>query len=145
MNNPIKVPAHLWIVGVLSLLWNAYGGFDYLMTQTNNAAYLANFTQEQRDYFASFPAWADACWAFGVWGSVAGSILLLLRNRHAATAFAISLAGLALSTIYQWLISPVSATAIMGSVGIYLTMVIWIVVIALLLYSVRMRNAGVLH
>ena len=27
-----RAPAHLWIVGILSLLWNAFGCYDYLMT-----------------------------------------------------------------------------------------------------------------
>ena len=33
-------PWHLWVVGVLSLLWNAYGGYDYWMSHTDPAAYL---------------------------------------------------------------------------------------------------------
>ena len=28
---PSRTPWHLWVVGVLSLLWNCYGGYDYLM------------------------------------------------------------------------------------------------------------------
>ena len=28
-----RAPMHLWIVGVLSLLWNAMGVFDYLATK----------------------------------------------------------------------------------------------------------------
>jgi hypothetical protein len=40
-------------------------------------------------------------WALGVWGALAGSMLLLLRSRRAVTAFAASLVGLAVSTGYQ--------------------------------------------
>ena len=28
-----RTPAHLWIVGILSLLWNGFGAYDYLMTR----------------------------------------------------------------------------------------------------------------
>ena len=28
-----KAPLHLWIVGVLAVLWNAIGAFDYSATQ----------------------------------------------------------------------------------------------------------------
>ena len=28
-----KTPKHLWIVGILALLWNFMGAFDYLATQ----------------------------------------------------------------------------------------------------------------
>ena len=34
-------PKHLWIVGILSLLWNAMSAFDYKMTQTKNESYMA--------------------------------------------------------------------------------------------------------
>ena len=63
-----RTPVHLWIVAVLATIWNAFGAFDYVMTQTRNEAYLANFTDPQRAYFESFPMWMEATWAFGVWG-----------------------------------------------------------------------------
>ena len=43
-----KTPLGFWIISGLSLLWNAFGAFDYTMTQTKNAEYLAAFTPEQR-------------------------------------------------------------------------------------------------
>ena len=97
MNSETKTPIGFWIISGLSLLWNAYGAFDYTMTQTKNAQYLAAFTPEQLAYFDSFPAWMDATWALGVWGALAGSVLLLMRNRHAVTAFGLSLLGLLVS------------------------------------------------
>src|SRR3546814_4715800 len=68
MNTTVKTPWHLWVVGVLSLLWNAVGAFDYTMTKLNDADYLSAFTPEQIAYFQSFPLWANAGWALGVWG-----------------------------------------------------------------------------
>lgn len=68
----VRTPWHLWAVGALALVWNGYGGFDYVMTQTQNAAYLAQFTEAQRAYFESFPMWMEAVWAIGVWGGRAG-------------------------------------------------------------------------
>ena len=32
-------PMHLWIVGILSLLWNAFGACDYTMTEMGNLAW----------------------------------------------------------------------------------------------------------
>ena len=29
----MKTPVHLWIVGIVTLLWNALGAANYLMTQ----------------------------------------------------------------------------------------------------------------
>lgn len=137
-----KTPLHLWIVGGLSLLWNAFGAVDYTMTQTRNADYLAAFTPAQLAYFEAFPAWVDAAWAFGVWGALAGSLLLLLRSRYAVTAFAVSLAGLALSTVYQFT-GPTPPP--MPEAAKYMTPVIWIAAIALLWYAWRQRTNGVLR
>ena len=65
---PRHTPAHLWIVGIVSLLWNAFGATDYTMTMSHNAAYLSAASAAQLAYVASFPAWAVALWALGVWG-----------------------------------------------------------------------------
>ena len=97
MTEAVKTPWHIWAVGVISLLWNAVGAFDYTMTKLKNADYMAAFTADQQAYFYSFPLWANIGWALGVWGSILGSILILMRSRHAVTAFLISLIGLAIS------------------------------------------------
>jgi hypothetical protein len=135
---------HLWIVGALATLWNAFGCFDYLMTQTRNERYLAGFTDPQRVYFDSFPLWMEAAWAFGVWGALAGSLLLLARSRHAVTAFAVSLAGLAVSTVYQYGLSEPPPEMTKGPMLI-MNLVIWAVAIGLLVYAMRMRGRGVLR
>ena len=144
MEISVRTPVHLWIVGVLSALWNSFGVFDYVMTQTHNAAYFAQFTEAQLAYIEGFPTWSVAAWAFGVWGALAGSLLLLARSRHAVTAFALSLAGLAVSSVYQYglLTPPAEFTT---GVMIALHVLIWIVAIALLAYALRMRRSGVLR
>jgi len=144
MNDSVKRPLHLWIVGALATVWNAFGAFDYLMTQTHNEAYLANFTDPQRAYFDSFPIWMEACWAFGVWGGLLGALLLLLRSRHAVAAFAVSLAGLAASTVYQYVLSTPPAEMMSGAM-IGMNIAIWAIAIGSLWYAVRMRKAGVLR
>jgi hypothetical protein len=144
MNGTARAPIHLWIVGALATLWNAFGAFDYLMTQTRNEDYLAHFTDPQRAYFESFPLWMEATWALGVWGGLAGALLLLMRSRHAVTAFAVSLAGLAVSTLYQYVLNSPPAD-MMTAAMIAMNLVIWAVAIGLLWYAMRMRRAGVLR
>lgn len=143
MDGSTRTPLHLWIVGALATVWNAFGCFDYLMTQTRNAEYLANFTDPQRIYFESFPVWMEAVWALGVWGGLAGALLLLLRSRHAVTAFAVSLAGLAVSTVYQYVLaSPPDDMNTPGMIA--MNVAIWAVAIGLLWYAIEVRRRGVL-
>ena len=140
-----KTPVHLWIVGVVSLLWNAVGAFDYTMTKMQNAEYLAAFTPEQQAWFASFPLWANIGWALGVWGSVLGSLLLLARSRHAVSAFAVSLVGLAISCIYQFGLHYGDLMRLFGMFPMIFTAIIWVILIALYLYARKQAAAGVLR
>jgi hypothetical protein len=144
MNDSVRTPLHLWIVAVLATVWNAFGAFDYLMTQTHNEAYLANFTDPQRVYFDSFPLWMEAAWAFGVWGGLLGALLLLLRSRHAVAAFAVSLAGLAISTLYQYVLSA-PPEEMKSGVMLGMNLAIWAIAIGLLWYAMKMHKAGVLR
>lgn len=140
-----KAPLGFWIISGLSLLWNAFGAVDYIMTQTKNASYLAQFTPEQRAYFESFPAWMEAAWALGIWGAVAGSVLLLLRNHHAVTAFGVSLLGLLVSTIWQFGLSGTDVAKIFGTGPMVMSAFIWLVAIALFLYARQKRASGLLR
>lgn len=145
MTEAVKTPSHLWVVGVVSLLWNAIGAFDYTMTKMRSAEYLATFTPEQQAFFTSFPVWANIGWALGVWGSVLGSLLLLARSRHAVSAFAVSLAGLALSSIYQFGMHYADLQRMFGTFPMVFTAIIWVIAIALFVYARRQAAAGVLR
>ena len=100
----VKTPWHLWAVGAVSLLWNAYGGYDYTMSMTQGAAYLASagMTPDQIAYYEAMPVWMTAIWAVGVWGGVLGSLLLLLRNKLAFPVFAVSFGAFLFSLLYTY-------------------------------------------
>jgi hypothetical protein len=141
-------PLHLWAVGGLSLLWNAFGATDYTLSQLRNRDWLGSAaqkmgatTEEMIAYVDSFPAWMHGFWALGVWGALIGSILLLLRKRQAVWAFALSLLGLAVTQIYQATI-PRPAWAEMAT---GMTIAIWAIALCLLLYATWMRNKDVLR
>ena len=149
METATKAPWHLWVIGIVATLWNAGGAYDYTMTQTRNMDYLTMGAEGagvpvdvMLDYYTNFPAWADALWALGVWGALAGSLLLLLRSRFAFHAFVVSLAGLVGTTIY-------TATADMPPelntpmLWVF-SAAIWLSVILLAWYARRMTAAGVL-
>ncbi|WP_077147590.1 hypothetical protein [Sphingopyxis sp. KK2] len=145
MNIAVKTPLHLWIVGGVSLLWNAFGAFDYIMTKTQNAGYLAGMTPEQQAFLFGFPLWANVGWALGVWGSLIGSLLLLARSRHAVAAFAISLLGLAINSTYQFGVRGADLQQLFGIGPMIFTAVIAAIIVAMLLYTRAMAAKGVLR
>ncbi len=135
-----RTPWHLWVVGVLSLLWNAFGCYDYTMTQLGDATYLSAMASQAGvpvdifiAHFAAYPAWMDAAWALGVWGSLLGSILLLLRKQWAVLAFFVSLFGLFVSTLYG-IGNPVEGMEQSASNWTLMAM-IWVILIGLIVYS----------
>ena len=86
-------PWHLWLIGILGGLWSAIGVLSFMLTQANAEAVMSRFPPRQREYFASFPLWADAFWALGVFAGVIGCLLLLLKNRLAVPFLIASLIG----------------------------------------------------
>jgi hypothetical protein len=138
-----STPMHLWIVGIVALLWNGFGAFDYVMTQMNVESYMGQFTPEQREYFAGYPAWATGAWALAIWSSVLGSLALLLRRKWAVWLFGVALVGMVISSIYTLGLSE--GTKVMGGAAVAFTAVIWVVAIGLFLYSRMMASRGVLR
>lgn len=137
-----NTPVHLWIVGVLAVLWNAIGCFDYFATQTKLESYMSQFTPQQLEYFYAFPAWADAGWAIGVWGSLLAAIGLLLRKAWAVWLFGLAILGLAVTTVYNFVLSD--GMAVMGSGAAMFTGVIWIIALFLFFYARAMAKRKVL-
>jgi hypothetical protein len=140
----VRTPAHLWIVGVLALLWNCFGCYDYLMTNLKNQAYLAQFGADQLAYFDSLPGWLTAFWALGVWGGLAGALLLLARSRHAVPAFVISLIGAVVGLGYQMFMTQMPASMKTGVMG-FMPWVIIIIAALLLWYAWSVGKKGILR
>jgi hypothetical protein len=111
-----RTPAHLWIVGILSLLWNCFGAYDYTMTRMRNMDYLTNAMpgvdpNAALAWIDGMPMYAQIGWGMGVWLALLGSILLLLRSRWAVWSFGLSLVGAILSLGYQIALAPPLAGA----------------------------------
>jgi len=138
-----ETPWHLWVVGVVALLWNAMGALDYFMTQTRNEDYMAQFTPEQLEFFYGLPAWVDAFWAIAVWGGVVGAILLLVRRSQAVSVFLASLISLTITTFQNYVLS--NGLEVMGDPFIIaFTAVIFVAAVALYFYARAMRRRKIL-
>lgn len=137
-----KAPVHLWIVGILAVLWNAIGCFDYYATQSKLESYMGQFTPEQLDYFYGFPMWVDAAWAIAVWGSLLASFALLLRKAWAVWLFGLAILAMAATSVYSFVLSD--GMALMGSGALYFTIVIWIIALFLFFYAQAMAKRRVL-
>jgi hypothetical protein len=143
-----KAPVHLWIVGILSLIWNGFGCTDYLMTRMHNMEWLAQAggdPQATLAWIEGFPIYAQFGWGLGVWMGLAGSILLLMRHRWTVPALALSFLGTIVGLGYQLFLAP-PAPPPMDKGG--MAMMPWVIIIvagALYYYAHRQAKAGVLR
>jgi hypothetical protein len=139
---PQRAPWHLWLVGILGLLWDSVGAFDYLMTQTQNESYMSRFTPEQLEFFYGFPAWVVAFWAIAVWGGVLGTLLLLLRKRLAVPVLLASFLAMIVTAVHNFLLT--NGLEVMGGTGLGFSVLIFVVALGLWLYARAMARRGVL-
>lgn len=139
-----RAPAHLWIVGALALLWNAFGCLDYTMTNLKNPAWLAKMPADQLAYMDTVPKWLIAFWAIGVWGGLAGAILLLMRNRYAVWAFGLSFVGAIIGIGYQLFVAKVPASMKQGANGI-MPWVIIVIAAVFYWYAITAEKKGLLR
>jgi hypothetical protein len=138
-------PWHLWVVGVVGVLWNGYACYDYLMTKTQGVAYLksSGMTEAQIAHMQGYPMWMTADWAIGVWGGLLAAVLLLARMRYAFHVFALSLAAFLLMLVYTYALSDGGKA--MGQQGMIFNVVILAGCLFFTWYSWKMTKRGVLR
>ena len=144
-----SAPIHLWIVGILSLLWGAFGAYDYVMTRMRNTDYLAGMMpdadpQAVLAWVDAFPIWAQFGWGLGVWMGLLGSVLLLVRSRFAFEAFALSFIGAILGLGYQLAAAP-PMPGMDGPAGTIMSIAIILVAAGLTIYARAQKASGVLR
>jgi hypothetical protein len=141
----IKAPWHLWVVGVVAVLFNAIGVFDHTMTLVQGASYMASagMTPAQIAHYQEMPIWMKIDWPIGVWAAMAGSVLLLLRNRLAFPVFAVSLASFLLSLAYTYVLTD--GGEIMGQQMAITSAVITALLVFFTWYAWLMTRRGVLR
>lgn len=152
MANGVKerAPMHLWIVGGVATLWNAFGAYDYFMTRMRDTDYLASMLpgvdpQATLAWVDSFPMWAQFGWGLGVWMAILGSVLLLARSKWAVHAFGLSLIGMVLSFGYQYSGGSPMPEGMDGGMMTWFPLVIVAIGLALFAYARAMANKGVLR
>lgn len=140
-----NTPWHLWVVGIVAVLFNAIGAFDHTMVMLQGAAYMksAGMGDAQIAHFQSLPMWMMAAWAVGVWGAMIGSVLILLRSGFAVWFFAASLAAFVLNLVYTYALSD--GGKIMGQAMMITNVVILVLLLFFLLYARAMAQRGVLR
>ena len=135
-----RVPWHLWVVGVLSLLWNASGAYVIMQAQSG-----APMDMDAREiaYYAAQEPWFVALVDVALLAPVLAALLLLLRNRWAVTLFGASVAAILVTAVYD--IAQGTALLLHDRGWLVLECVTVGVALLQLAYAHAMRKRGVLR
>jgi hypothetical protein len=145
-----RVPAHLWIVGILSFVWSCFGAYDYTMTRMRNTDYIASAMPGTDPnavlaWIDAFPLYAQIGWGLGVWMGLLGSVLLLLRSRWAVWSYVLSLIGALLGLGYQIALAPPLPGAHESALTRMIPYIVIVIAAALVWYANTMQKKGVLR
>lgn len=142
---PLKAPWHLWLVGIVAVLFNAIGVFDFVMSMAQGAQYQASagMTPEQIAHYQQMPAWMTLVWAVGVFGAFLASILLLWRRKLALPVFVVSLTAFLVSLVYTYVLTD--GGAVMGRQMAVVSAIIAALLVLFSVYSRFMAARGLLR
>jgi hypothetical protein len=99
-----RVPFWYWATVGLGLAWNTYGVYQFIGTfsATPEKLMSAGLTAAQAQLYLSLPAWMTVVFAIGVFGALAGCILLALQKKLAVPVLLASFVGYALLFAGDW-------------------------------------------
>lgn len=95
-----KLPIWFWILAGLLLVWNIMGCVSWLMDVFMTEEMMAQLPAEQQALYTERPEWIVPVYALAVFAALAGSVLLLMRNKLAIPLYAVSLVAVVIQFGY---------------------------------------------
>ena len=129
----------MWVVGILTLLWNGSGAVTFLLAQLGM---LSNLSPEEAAYYAAQPLWYVILVNIGTWGAFFAGIALLLKSRQAFNLFGLSLGMIVLTDLID-LVNG-NSRALSGEDAMVMTLMVLVIACLQLLYTWRWKKMGVL-
>ncbi len=135
-----KPGASFWIISVIALIWNLLGVMAYIMQVTMTPEALQALPEAERELYTGIPVWATAAFAIAVWGSLLGSILLLLRKKLATPVFIIAFMGILVQMVHSLFISR--HIDVYGPGGMIMPVMVIVIGVFLIVYSRKATANG---
>ena len=136
---PASRPWHLWVVALLTLLWNGSGAVTILLAQ---AGRLPSISADEAAYYAAQPFWLVISTDIATLAPVAAAIALLLRSRVAVWLFWVSLELILVNNVYELVVG--TSRTLVSQGALIVTIIIVVIAILQVVYSTAMKKRGVL-
>ena len=135
-----KAPSHLWVVGALSLLWNAAGAWTIMSAQSGAPM---DMDANEIAYYAAQAPWFVAVTDVALIAPIFGAVALLLRSRWAVPLYGLSVAAIAVTSVYD--IAQRTALLLRDQGWLVLSCVTAGLALGQLVYAAALRRSGVLR
>ena len=133
-------PWHLWVVAILTLVWNGSGAVTILMAQTGRRL---GMDPHEIAYYANQPLWFVLATDLATMLPVAAGVALLLRSRAAVWLFVLALAAILFTNAYD--VAAGTSLTLVDQGWRNLTIVLVAIALLQLGYAWTMRKRGVLR
>lgn len=107
-----RPPKMFYGISGAALIWNLLGVWAYIAQVTMSQEALAALPDAERALYENMPAWATGAFAVAVFAGAIGSLLLLLRKALALPVLIVSMAGVLIQMVHNFLLSD--ALEVMG-------------------------------
>lgn len=131
---------HLWVVGILSLLWNGMGAYTVMMAQ---AGKLPNVDALEASYYAAQPFWFVIATNIALLATVVAAIALLVRSRFAAWLYAFALFAFVVNNLYD--LAAGTSLMLVDRGWLVMTCIIAVISVLQFVYAWTMKKRGVLR
>jgi hypothetical protein len=135
----VSTPWHLWVVGILTLVWNGAGAVTIVMAQTGSRL---DMDPHEVAYYANQPLWFVLATDLAIFFPIAGAVALLLRRPAGVRLFALSLLTIVVTNAYD--VAGGTSLALVDQGWRNLTIVVVAIALLQFAYAWSMKTRGVL-
>ena len=97
---PAGVHWSFWAIGVVTLIWNAMGGINFIVQMMPDM--ITAYPEAEQAIIVGRPLWATAAFGIAVFSGAIGSILLLMRKSSAYYLFIVSIIGVIVTMVHTF-------------------------------------------
>ena len=143
MSNSNKPGIAFWIIGIIALLWNGMGVYNYLIQAYQTEAFTSSLNEAQLALMESMPSWNTALFAIAVFSGLIGTIFLLMKKKVSVSLFTLSFLSATVMQLY-WLFGTDAVEVFSESMPYLMPVLVIVVCIFLVWYSKDQKAKGVL-
>ena len=93
-------PIYFWVIGIIALLWNTFGVYNYIMQTFMTAGNLTSPSHTQQYLYEDLPSWYIFIFSIAVFAGLFGAISWLLRKKMAYMLFILSFLAVSIQQFY---------------------------------------------